>query len=254
MRPYLLYNEKSYITGRALASHLGLRYHRNAENLMRRGHYPAIRYGNSDGIFVRDTNMNSAKVIKICADSLRFSKWAKEHDIFTPIYQKVPAIGKLPKFPFLVRTRWHRAGQDIRIIREKQDMYRLYRRLGPELFTSRYWVPFYETEYEIRVHYILGNVPRIFVKESTPEVNLYNPIRTSPNGWHYSIRNNLDEKYQKAQQLVCEVAEKLGLAFGGFDLAWSPKYKKYIIWEINTAPGLNSNTLEVYAEHLRPHV
>jgi len=30
--------------------------------------------------------------------------------------------------------------------------------------------------------------------------------------------------------------------------------KEYIIWEINTAPGLNPNTMRIYANELREYI
>lgn len=250
---FLLYNKQSGITARALANILGLNYNSNEESLIKRGFHPTIRYGNSKGEFEIDTETNSPNVIKICADSLKFTEWGLENEIFTPIYKPISDFESLPEFPFLVRKRWHRAGKDIVIINDKEDMSKLYRILGARLF-RRYCVPFYKTKYEIRVHYVMGEIPRIFVKQPTENADVKNPIRTSPNGWHYSLRTNLDESYKKAQALVHRIAKILNLSFGGFDMAWSSKYERYIVWEINTAPGLNQETLQVYADILRPHV
>lgn len=250
---YLLYNPKSYITARALASQLGLRYHKNSERVADLGGYPVIRYGNSMGTFRRDTDLNAPNVIKMCSDSLKFCRWAKDNDVFTPFYEKIFSQ-TLPEFPFLLRKRWHRAGRDIIIIHNELDMKHAWSKFGQQEILTRYSVPLYRTTYELRVHVVLDNIPRIFVKQRTADVADGDIIRTSPRGWHYSIRESLGYKYEKAQALALNIAKKIGLKFGGIDMAWCPDYKQYIIWEINTAPGLSLNSLAIYADALRPYV
>ena len=63
----------------------------------------------------------------------------------------------------------------------------------------------------------------------------------------YIIENN----FKIAQTLCEELFSKLGLNFGRVDIAYNSDTKKYIIWEVNTAPGLNKQTAELYAKVLR---
>lgn len=253
MKKYLLYNKRSYITARALATKLGLLYHRNPNAIKRRGGIVMIRYGKSEGDFRNDTKFNSPNVIKICADSLRFSKWAVGQDILSPEYRRFN-LGRIPNYPFLLRKRWHRAGRDIIVINNENDLDRAVRNYGRDYLNGRFWVPIFHTQYEIRLHIVDGNVIRIFVKQPTEDVNPDDFIRTAPRGWHYSLRTNLDKKYDKAQELATAVAKTLNLGFGGLDMAWCPDEKQYIIWEINTAPGLSENSQEAYASVLRQYV
>jgi D-alanine-D-alanine ligase-like ATP-grasp enzyme len=70
-------------------------------------------------------------------------------------------------------------------------------------------------------------------------------------GYHYSIVNDIENNYKVAQDLVLKTFELLGLGFGRADVGYNSKKKSYILFEINTSPGLNVNTAELYATHLR---
>jgi len=250
MSSRFVYHPKSNITGRALASKLGLKPIRKEQsiiNLARKGIFPAIRYGNSLAPLGKDdTRFNHPTVIKLCADSVAFSRFCKGHNFYSPQYKKF-SMEHVPGLPFLLRNRWHRSGLDIDIINNRQDL----DDLSVDRIHGRYWVPLIETKYEIRVHFVLGDIVRIFVKRPGIDALPNSFIRTLHHGWHYSIKNNVGEEWTKAKQIAHNLAEDLGLGFGGIDMAWVPKEKRYIIWEVNTAPGLNANTLELYAAKLR---
>jgi len=246
----LIFNKQSYITARALATKLGLRPMRLPESIAKfakKGIYPSIRYGSSIcDLGAKDTSINSPNVIKLCADSLAFSKFCEEHEIFSPVYNRFNP-DKPPKFPFLLRSRWHRSGKDISTIMNKEDL----EALPLDKLYNRYWVPFIPSKYEIRLHYIFGDVPRIFLKKPGEHTDDTDFIRTMSKGWQYSLQLELGDRYTSAQKTAMKVAELLKISFAGIDMAWIPDRKRYIIWEVNTAPGLNINTVEIYASRLR---
>lgn len=244
---YLLYHKRSYKSGRGLATQLGLKPTRNVGKLIRSNNPPVIRYGNSDNDFgKRDTKINAPFVIKLCANSYRFGLWCEEHNYFTPRYRRFH-LNKIPEFPFLLRKLHHRAGKDIIVINNKDDLNKVNR----DVLIQRYWVPYIETTFELRVHVIDGKIARIFKKIKPGALDDGEFIRTANKDWKYSLRTNTNEKYGKAQALCLKLAKDLGLFFGGIDIAWDNKNKRYIIWEVNTAPGLNSQTLKIYADILR---
>lgn len=244
---YLLYHKKSYITGRALATQLGLKPTRSVEKLKGLRKAPIIRYGNSDGNFGnKDTNINAPNVIRLCANSYHFSRWAKENGYITPLYQRF-SPNNLPEFPFLLRRLYHMRGRDIIRINNMGDL----RKLSANQLAERYWVPFIETSFELRVHVVGEEIARVFKKTNPDAKDDGEFIRSSVKGWHYSLRTNLDDKYIKAQNTCIKIAKDLGLTFGGIDIAWDNRNKKYIIWEVNTAPGLSQPTLNIYGGLLR---
>jgi glutathione synthase/RimK-type ligase-like ATP-grasp enzyme len=246
---YLLYNKGSYITARSLATKLGLKATSNPAKIKQADKSPIIRYGNSDGEFRKDTILNSSEVIHICSNSLHFCKWAKQNGFISPIYTKFNP-DNIPEYPFLLRMLYHKRGSDIILIKSKADLNKLSR----QVLLNRWYVPFIETTFELRVHVVCGEIARIFKKEKPGAIAAGDFIRTSRTKWKYSIRTNLGERYQAAQDICIDLANKLGLGFGGVDIAWDNNNRKYIIWEVNSAPGLSKPTLEVYANILRNHI
>ena len=245
----LVYNQESYVSAKLLAKLLDLKPIKNDFTIthLSKSFPIKIRYGNSHCRQNKDTKYNSVNTILLCSNSLEFSSFCQKNDIISPIYTPFSSGKLIQEFPILVRKKYHRAGKDIIIIRSKEELIKSVNKK----FYERYWVPFIETEYEIRLHYILGNTEKIFLKQPTTNTNLEFPIRSSAFGWHYNLQANNDEnRYKQAKELAKEVATKIGLSFGAFDMAWSKKLKKYIIWEINTAPGLNENTAQIYADRL----
>jgi len=244
---YLLYNRRAYITGRALATQLGLKATRSVKKLKRLGKAPVIRYGCSEGNFGdRDTKINDPKIIKLCANSYYFSRWAKEHGYETPLYRKF-SLTNIPEFPFLLRRLHHMGGRDIILINSMDDL----RKLSIKQLANRYWVAYTETTFELRVHVINGQIARVFKKINPGAKSRGEFVRSSKKGWRYSLRENLDEKYIKAQKICLNIMEDLGLVFGGIDIAWDNDNRRYVIWEVNTAPGLSQPTLNIYGALLR---
>lgn len=248
---HFLYHPKSFRTARELARALRIPFNRNIDHIQRRRSYPVIRYGCSHGNFYRDTHINSPEIIRLCANSYWFGKWAKDNEFNVPYYRRFD-WNNLPEYPFLLRRLHHMAGRDIILIRNEHDLMRVPR----HVLARKYMVDFVPTTYELRVHVIDGKVLRIFKKVKPGHLERGEIIRTSRHGFHYSLRldDTLEEKYGKAQELAVDIANKLGLFFGGIDMAWNRENKEYIIWEINTAPGLNSVTLRMYANELRKHI
>lgn len=141
-------------------------------------------------------------------------------------------------------------GRDIIRINNRGDL----RKLSAKQLRNRYWVPYIETTFELRVHIIGNKVARVFKKENPGAKDRGEFIRSSTKGWHYSLRTNLDDKYQKAQSTCLQLTKDLGLVFGGIDIAWDNTNKKYVIWEVNTAPGLSQPTLNIYGGLLREFI
>ena len=248
---HFLYHPRSFRTARSLARLMRIPFNRNIERIKRKGSYPSIRYGCSFGKFRKDTKINSPEVIRLCANSYWFGKWAQDNEFNVPYYRRFD-WNNLPEYPFLLRRLHHMAGRDIIIIKSEQDLTRIRR----NILSQRYMVDFVPTTSELRVHIINEKIIRVFKKVKPGHIERGEMIRTSRHGFHYSVRldETLDNKYQKAQELAINISKKLGLFFGGIDMAWNREKKEYIIWEINTAPGLNSVTQQMYAKELRRYL
>lgn len=240
---YLFTYKKSFPSARILATKLGLKVTSNENKIVKP---PIIRYGNSLKDFGEDdTNINSIETIHLCSNSILFSDWCRDNNFFTPIFEKFRNENLV--YPFLLRKKYHRAGLDIIYIEREEQLNDV------ESLPSYYKVPFFETEYELGVHVVFGNVVKIFKKIKIND-DSHPFIRSMAKGYRYSIVSNIDDNYKKAQSIATNIANCIGLKFGRIDMAFLSKEREYIIWEVNTAPGLNNNTAELYSKILREHL
>jgi len=239
---YMLATKISYTSARALSTLLGLKVTASPNKL--KGDLK-IRYGNSLPTNQDETNViNPSQAIKLCSNSELFSTFCKKNDIFSPDYIPIQeAVMQDTKFPVLLRDKYHHQGLDIEIIENLESLLKVKNIYG------RFMVNFYPTTFEIGVHVCNGKVLKIFKKEATENCHPF--IRNIRCGYHFSVVNNLNDNFILAQRVVLEAFDKIGLTFGRADVGYIKKLKKYIIFEINTAPGLNDLTADLYAKELR---
>ncbi len=197
---------------------------------------PDIRFGDSFNKFDDDTKYNSPEFISLCANKYKFSKLLLENDLYTPEFRK----DKPDIFPLLIRTNLFLSGGRGIIICKNEDEF------SSEWNPSYWWTPFIRTNFEIRAHVLGREVKRIF-RKSLENENEY-PIRNNAI-CHFSLTNI--EKYPKLNETINSLNNILGVEnFYALDIGWDSNNKKYFIFEANTAPGLNDNTAQVYAEFL----
>lgn len=100
---------------------------------------------------------------------------------------------------------------------------------------------------EFRVHVfkdVVIDVTQKKVKEGAENVN--RQIRNHANGWVY-CRENIDVPQDVFKQAVAAVTA-LGLDFGAVDVIWNHKEQQAYVLEVNSAPGLEGQTLTSYKE------
>ena len=237
---YLLYNKGSFLSARLLATLLGLKPVNSPDKIM--DGKLVVRYGNSSGNFESDTDINSPDVIKLCSDSLKFSQWCLENGFNSPMYELYNDSKEYP-YPFLLRKKYHKQGDDIILVDNSEKLDDI------ESLENRFHVPFIETDLELGIHLVNKKVVKIFKK--VPIDDKAGFIRNAKRGYHFKIINDTENNFRLAQELCESLFEKLGLNFGRVDIAYNIKNKRYIIWEVNTAPGLNNLTSEIYSQILR---
>lgn len=111
---------------------------------------------------------------------------------------------------------------------------------------------------EIRVHVFDGGVidfsqKRKIRKELRKEkdITLNSSIRNLKGGWIFA-RNGV-EIPDKAKEISIEAIRAIGLDFGAIDIVLSNNNQLKIL-EINTAPGMEGTTLEVYFNAIREYI
>ncbi len=239
---YLIASRAGIITGKLLAKSLGLQFHNNVEQI-KSGSEVMIRYGNAQQStrIGKDTDCNSRdSILKMSAKHLLW-QYLEDSGIMTPRYYRPEDVPTNLSYPYLARSKMHRAGKDIIICNNPWDTPN-----NPE-----YIVPYYPTLREYRVHVAFGNVVKVLRKYAVDE-NSNEKIRTSTYGWRYNS-SSLDQ-VQCAKAMVetaLNTAEILDAKFCGIDMAWSSKEHglgKWIVWEVNSAPSLNSSSLKLYTD------
>lgn len=137
------------------------------------------------------------------------------------------------------------SGEGIEIIEE-----------GQELPDAPLYVQYVKKEQEFRIH--VGRrdeetkiiaVQRKARDRSVPDEHIDWKIRNHNNGFIF-VRGDANP-----HQLVFEAAtnalRSLGLDFGAVDIIWNAKEGKAYVLEINTAPGLEGQTINDYANFFR---
>jgi len=101
---------------------------------------------------------------------------------------------------------------------------------------------------EFRIHVFKGKVIDVSEKRKRSGMEITNSlVRTLNNGWVY-CRNNVTVG-DSAKVLATSAVHSLGLDFGAVDIIFSKE--KYLVLEVNTAPGIENSTLQKYAEAIR---
>jgi glutathione synthase/RimK-type ligase-like ATP-grasp enzyme len=202
-----------------------------------------IRYGNSSEVRrrVEDTEFNSNHFIKFCVDKGLFSEIMRAVHIYTPEYYN----NSMPEqYPVLIRkTLTGSGGRGIIIAKDEQEFIRNWNNYYN-------WTNFIKTRFEARVHVLDGKIERLFIKEpegEEPEC----PIRNIGHGYHFSLREDIDNKYARLKEMVNKIIAVTPKShFFAADVGYDPVKKEYVVFELNSAPGLNENTADIYAKFL----
>lgn len=209
---------------------------------------PFIRYGCTDAVKVKDTEYNSADFISLVSNKSLFSKLMKEKGIHSPVYYKNT---KPTKYPVLIRKTLNSSGGRGIVVCPNEKTFE--DNWSPEYV----WTPFVKTQFELRVHILGGKIVKLFKKrfvgvdgqeegEEQKEPNL--PIRNLQRGYHYSARDI--ETYPKILDLLKQINPVLKGKFYTLDVGWDKESQKYFVFEANSGSGLNTQTVELYADYL----
>lgn len=190
-----------------------------------------IRYG-STALHSGIDTINTLEVIRTCSNKLLFSQLMKDNEIYSPEFYK----GVPKQYPVITRSTLSSfGGRGMELVRSEKEF----------INDGTYWTPFIETAFELRVHVLGSKISRIFRKEGGESF-----IRTSSNGWHFALKD--PQYYPKLFPLVEKICgiPMFANAFIALDIGWDAKRREYLVYEGNSAPGLNEHTAGVYAEYI----
>ena len=112
------------------------------------------------------------------------------------------------------------------------------------------YVQYIKKQKEFRVHVAFGEV--IDVQEKRKRSDLPDgfeanfQVRNHHTGWVY-CRENITEP-DGLRAMAIRTTEALGLNFGAVDIIFNAKRNECVCLEVNTAPGLEGQTVEKYAQ------
>jgi hypothetical protein len=201
-----------------------------------------FRYGNNQNVLGKD-GLNSKEFINLVSHKNNFSIFCQENSFYSPQFYR----GGLPnKYPVLIRTTLSGyGGEGIIVCKNEQEFRHNWQ-------NNYWWTPYVTTEFELRLHVASGKVLKVFkkVREEGLEDEEY-PIRNNSRGYHFSLRE--ENNYPKATEIVERLhplLEQKGGVFYAVDAGWDKINQKYFVYELNSAPGLNDNTAQSYAENI----
>lgn len=114
------------------------------------------------------------------------------------------------------------------------------------------YVSYIKKSEEFRCHVFQGKVVDIQRKarrKDVPDDEVNWQVRNHSNGFVYA-REGVEKWYRSSGlvEAATRTIKTLGLDFGAVDIIWNEKQDKFYVLEVNTAPGLEGHTVQVYSE------
>jgi glutathione synthase/RimK-type ligase-like ATP-grasp enzyme len=126
------------------------------------------------------------------------------------------------------------------------------------LVNARLYVKYIKKQDEYRVH--VGRNPNgetnvISLQRKARRADVDNPnwqVRNHQNGFVY-VRNNVLPPAD-VLRVAFKAFDATGLDFGAVDVIWNERQQKAYVLEINTAPGMEGQTIEDYARFFKEYI
>jgi len=123
-----------------------------------------------------------------------------------------------------------------------------------DISDSPLWVKYIKKAAEYRVHVFNGEVIDVQQKRNrkdfdTEEVNYQ--IRNYDNGWVF-CREDVDPDDTVLEEAI-KAVKALGLNFGAVDIIWNEYHARAFVLEVNTAPGLQGSSVQIYAKAIEEY-
>ena len=123
-----------------------------------------------------------------------------------------------------------------------------------ELPEAPLYVKYIPKAEEWRIHVAFGRVIDI-QKKLAPDPDRVKDwkVRNANNGFVFR-RHGIRPPMQEVLVQAARAVDSLGLDFGGVDVVWNEKDGKAFVLEVNTAPGLEGQTVESYRQAFEEYV
>lgn len=125
-----------------------------------------------------------------------------------------------------------------------------------DLVRAPLYVRYVKKQEEYRIHVGKRNNETVVIaqqrkarRRETPDNQVNWQVRNHHNGFVF-VRENVNPP-QACIEAAKEALEATGLDFGAVDVIWNARMERALVLEINTAPGLEGQTVEDYANFFR---
>lgn len=126
---------------------------------------------------------------------------------------------------------------------------------GEALPDAPLYVKYKKKKHEYRVHVFLGEVIDVQQKKRERDVERDEEaqmVRNRANGWVFAREDVFVP--QTLHSVALSAVAALGLDFGAVDIIYNQKENKCYALEVNTAPGLEGETIKKYGEAIEHYV
>lgn len=261
LKPYIWYTGKTNVTAKLLAEQLGLNCGKSPPST------------NNKVVIVWGAKLPDRQAItgfmwlnrvdKVARNRNKFNalKIMAEHGVSVPhvikasnreeVYERLATNGLTP---LIGRKFTHQGGTNFYLCMQRRDVDKALEE------GCGYFVDYIARSRELRYHVLNGKVIRVSEKvRKTPEEmedgEEYNPhIWSHHNGWrfrHLRLDNSIVTEEAKRESI--NAVESLEMDFGAVDVIYGDDGKVYIL-EVNSAPGLEGHTLEIYIDEIKKHI
>ena len=192
--------------------------------------------------------INKPEAVAIAADKIKFFEVMKDKvSIPEHTTDYDTALGWLEEgCTILARsTLTGHSGQGISVVEAGDDL-SVYRP------STKMYVKYIPKKEEYRIHVVGGEVVDMARKAKPHHLDADQTnwkVRTHSNGFVF-VREDCNPHEDVLTEAV-KAVEECGLDFGAVDIIWNDYRKKPFVLEVNTAPGIEGQTLDTYADHLK---
>lgn len=206
-----------------------------------------LNWGNSNRYTFKGTNINSPLAVGIAVhkldtfktlqDKCNIPEWTTDREQALKWY--------FANIPFLLRTTLTGFGGAGIIFHDKQA--EDYEKFSGDIKEAPLYVQYKKKKKEFRVHVFKGEVIDITQKKKRKDFDgeINTKIRNYGNGWVY-CREGIEPLPEDLTSQAITAVHALGLDFGAVDAIYNEKENKTYILEINSAPGMEGQTIEAY--------
>lgn len=201
-----------------------------------------INWGAADCPFGGARVANQPDAIKLASNKLTAFQAMKEANVNVPPFYTDRAVIPAEDFPVMARTvLCGHSGRGIVVCDTPDDV------VPAPLYTK-----YIKKQDEYRIHCFrkpgeetsIISVQRKAKRHDADQADF--KIRNLANGFVF-VRDGVQPPAQVLEQSK-KALESLGLAFGAVDVIWNNKKQEAYVLEVNTAPGLEGQTVEHYAK------